>query len=94
MTSESSQPGAAQPAEDLRPSGPFRLGDRVQLTGPKGRMHTVTLREHGELQQGKTRNTMAVRRVDDGHIAAGFKSGQAAELHRGVAGMPSQERLT
>lgn len=51
-------------------------------------------REHGELQQGKTRNTMAVRRVDDGHIAAGFKSGQAAELHRGVAGMPSQERLT
>jgi len=34
---------------DLRPSGPFRLGDRVQLTGPKGRMHTVTLREGGEL---------------------------------------------
>jgi tRNA (adenine57-N1/adenine58-N1)-methyltransferase len=24
-------------------SGPFRAGDRVQLTGPKGRMHTVTL---------------------------------------------------
>ncbi|WP_395243144.1 tRNA (adenine-N1)-methyltransferase [Agromyces sp. MMS24-K17] len=24
-------------------SGPFRVGDRVQLTGPKGRMHTVTL---------------------------------------------------
>ncbi len=37
---------------------------------------------------------MAGRRVDDSHIAAGFKSGQAAELHRGVAGMPSQERLT
>ena len=34
---------------DLRPSGPFRLGDRVQLTGPKGRLHTVTLRERGEL---------------------------------------------
>ncbi len=34
---------------DLRPSGPFRYGDRVQLTGPKGRMHTVTLREGGEL---------------------------------------------
>jgi tRNA (adenine57-N1/adenine58-N1)-methyltransferase len=32
-----------------RPSGPFRLGDRVQLTGPKGRLHTVTLREGGEL---------------------------------------------
>jgi tRNA (adenine57-N1/adenine58-N1)-methyltransferase len=34
---------------DLRPRGPFRLGDRVQLTGPKGRLHTVTLREGGEL---------------------------------------------
>ena len=32
-----------------RPSGPFREGDRVQLTGPKGRMHTVTLRSDGEL---------------------------------------------
>ncbi len=34
---------------DLRPSGPFRVGDRVQLTGPKGRLHTITLREGGEL---------------------------------------------
>ncbi|MFT4258734.1 tRNA (adenine-N1)-methyltransferase [Microbacterium sp.] len=32
-----------------RPSGPFREGDRVQLTGPKGRLHTVTLRDDGEL---------------------------------------------
>lgn len=34
---------------ELRPSGPFRYGDRVQLTGPKGRLHTVTLRDGGEL---------------------------------------------
>lgn len=32
-----------------RPSGPFRVGDRVQLTGPKGKLHTTTLREDGEL---------------------------------------------
>lgn len=32
-----------------RPAGPFRVGDRVQLTGPKNRMHTTTLRADGEL---------------------------------------------
>lgn len=37
-----------RPASE-RPSGPFRLGDRVQLTGPKGRLHTTTLRDGGEL---------------------------------------------
>ncbi|MDF2555792.1 MAG: SAM-dependent methyltransferase, partial [Microbacterium sp.] len=31
------------------PRGPFRYGDRVQLTGPKNRLHTVTLREDGEM---------------------------------------------
>lgn len=39
----------SEPTTDLRPSGPFRVGDRVQLTGPKGRLHTITLREDGEL---------------------------------------------
>jgi len=36
-------------SHELRPRGPFRYGDRVQLTGPKGRLHTVTLREGGEM---------------------------------------------
>ena len=40
------------PAGDIRPSrhrraharrGPFEIGDRVQLTDPKGRLHTITL---------------------------------------------------
>jgi len=31
-----------------RQSGPFRAGDRVQLTGPKGKMNTVTLEVGGE----------------------------------------------
>ncbi|NEM90057.1 tRNA (adenine-N1)-methyltransferase [Galbitalea soli] len=30
-----------------RQSGPFRVGDRVQLTGPKGRLNTVTLEAGG-----------------------------------------------
>ncbi len=29
-------------------SGPFRVGERVQLTGPKGRLSTVTLESGGE----------------------------------------------
>lgn len=31
-----------------RQSGPFLWGDKVQLTGPKGRMHTITLTPGGE----------------------------------------------
>ncbi|HEY2643758.1 MAG TPA: tRNA (adenine-N1)-methyltransferase [Galbitalea sp.] len=31
-----------------RQSGPFRAGDRVQLTGPKGRLNTITLERGGE----------------------------------------------
>lgn len=34
---------SAEPAIAGMHSGPFRVGDRVQLTDPKGRMHTVVL---------------------------------------------------
>lgn len=39
--------------DELRPRGPFREGDRVQLTDPKGRMHTITLRAEAELHTHK-----------------------------------------
>jgi len=35
-------------SERPQSSGPFRVGDRVQLTGPKGKRNTITL-EHGKL---------------------------------------------
>lgn len=37
-------------SEEQKPAlrGPLRIGDRVQLTGPKGRLNTVTLVEGGE----------------------------------------------
>ncbi|WP_137843656.1 tRNA (adenine-N1)-methyltransferase [Microbacterium sp. 2FI] len=49
-----------------RPSGPFRIGDRVQLTGPKGRLHTITLREDGELHthHGVLRHTSLIGQPD------------------------------
>ena len=48
-TPAAADPSVADPATigpaviDPQPSGPFRVGDRAQLTGPKGKMHTVTL---------------------------------------------------
>jgi tRNA (adenine57-N1/adenine58-N1)-methyltransferase len=49
-----------------RPSGPFRIGDRVQLTGPKGRLHTITLRGDGELHthHGVLRHTELIGQPD------------------------------
>src|SRR5699024_7873220 len=35
--------------------GPFTDGDTVQLTDPKGRMHTITLREGGAFHSHKGR---------------------------------------
>ncbi|MFE4725556.1 tRNA (adenine-N1)-methyltransferase [Microbacterium sp. NPDC056736] len=54
-----------------RPSGPFRLGDRVQLTGPKGRLHTITLREGGELHthHGVLRHADLVGQPDGSVVA-------------------------
>ena len=63
MTAEHDQPE--------RPSGPFRIGDRVQLTGPKGRMHTTTLREGGELHthHGVLKHSALVGQPDGSVVA-------------------------
>ena len=54
-----------------RPSGPFRVGGRVQLTGPKGRLHTVTLREGGELHthHGVLRHEVLIGQPDGSVVA-------------------------
>ncbi|MET0304339.1 MAG: tRNA (adenine-N1)-methyltransferase, partial [Microbacteriaceae bacterium] len=52
-------------------SGPFTVGDRVQLTGPKGRMNTITL-EAGKVFHTH-RGTLAhdaLLGLDDGSVVA------------------------
>ncbi len=49
--------------------------------------------QHGELKEGKSRNTAKARKTDFGHFAAGHLSGEGAQLNRGVGGMPSQGLL-
>lgn len=50
MSERANEPGAAGGEPVLAPSssGPLGYGDRVQLTGPKGRLNTVTLVPGGE----------------------------------------------
>lgn len=54
------------------PRGPFRLGDRVQLTGPKNRLHTITLRAGGELHthHGVLRHE-AIAGMPEGSVVTG-----------------------
>lgn len=62
---------AAEASASDRPRGPFRYGDRVQLTGPKNRLHTITLREGGELHthHGVLHHSVLVGRLDGSVVA-------------------------
>lgn len=45
--------GELTPTGAQRRRGPFRVGDRVQLTGPKNRLHTITLEAGREFHTSK-----------------------------------------
>lgn len=51
-------------------------------------------RQHGEMENEKARNSLACRRMDAGHFAAGFHAGKSAELRRGLNGSAPQGLLT
>ena len=53
-------------------SGPFQYGDRVQLTGPKGRLNTITLSADGEFHshRGTIRHADLVGLPDGSVVAA------------------------
>lgn len=50
--------------------------------------------QHGELKNGKARNTAQGRKTDWGHFSAGHSAGRGAQLHHGVGGMPAQGLLS
>ena len=72
-----------------RQSGPFRLGDKVQLTGPKGRLNTITL-EAGKyytlLMTGTQRNNRSyINVIEDARGTA--PSGAQIAVHAINAGV-------
>jgi len=55
-----------------RHSGPFAVGDRVQLTGPRGRLNTVTLQPGGEFHthRGVVKHDTIIGQPDGTVVAA------------------------
>jgi tRNA (adenine57-N1/adenine58-N1)-methyltransferase len=55
-----------------RHSGPFVVGDRVQLTGPRGRLNTVTLQQGGEFHthRGVVKHDTIIGQPDGTVVAA------------------------
>lgn len=64
-----------------------------QPEADKALLLTYIEQQHGELTKGKARDTTKARKTDYGHFAAGHRSGQTAQLNRGVGGMPAQGLL-
>jgi hypothetical protein len=66
----------------------------AQPEANKALLLTYIEQQHGKLGQGKVRNTTKARKTDWGHYSAGHRSGQDAQLHRGVDGRSGQGSLT
>ena len=66
----------------------------AQPEADKALLLTYIEQQHGELKSDKARNVAKVRKTDWGHYSAGHRSGENAQLHRGVGGMAAQGMLT
>jgi len=62
----------SEPSSAPRHSGPFAAGDRVQLTGPRGRLNTVTLQAGGEFHthRGVVKHDTIIGRPDGTVVTA------------------------
>ena len=67
----------------------------AQPIGNKELLLAYMAREHGDLQKEGVRNSLSGRKVSDsGHLSAGFRAGQQAQLQHGIGGMPAQGLLS
>lgn len=66
----------------------------TQPEADKALLLTYIEQQHGELKKGNARDTTKARKTDWGHFSAGHRSGQRAQLNRGVGGMPAQGLLS
>jgi tRNA (adenine57-N1/adenine58-N1)-methyltransferase len=61
MTESTTQPSSTllpEPVGAANRRGPFRVGERVQLTDERGRMNTITLEEGGSTPTRVSSTTM------------------------------------
>jgi hypothetical protein len=66
----------------------------AQPEADKALLLTYIDQQHGELTKGKARDITKARKTDMGHFAAGHRSGESAQLNRGVGSMPAQGLLS
>ncbi len=57
-------------------------------------LETYIERKHGSLVEGKARDTTKGRKIADGHVMAGYRAGEHAQLNRGVGGLQERGLLT
>ena len=57
-------------------------------------LETYIERKHGRLVEGKARDTTKGRKIADGHVMAGYRAGEQAQLNRGVGGLQERGLLT
>ena len=73
------------------------VADKVEAFAQPTRNEALLLtymeRNHGEMKSVKAQDKSKLRKLDDGHIKAGFRAGRNAELNRGVGGTEERRLL-
>ena len=77
-----------------RQNGPFRVGDRVQLTGPKGRLNTVTLEQGGEFDTTSGSHAKWSVEIESSTVADVYKVAFTCEISDSTRTAPEKRTET